>query len=214
MPLEDFTTYVEVDTANDRIQRTATHVDHLATRNEDTYLYKDRGAGHFTDFAHKVHVKSELTQNWGVGAVWMLSNDLDDIYGLIGASKDAIWVWFYRDANGNRLLCLYECDGGTCYAVSWTGPATNTWYFLTIEKSGTSLTCKIYSDSARTNLLDTLSLTLHHDYSFRYVFACNTYNVGTHPEALLKNDVNNLDLQEVPPPGPPAPTKTLLTLTL
>jgi len=61
-------------------------------------------------------------------------------------------------------------------------------------KSGTSLTVYIYSDSARTNLLATLSLTLHGDWSFRYIFACSTYNSGG--SYYGDCDIENLDLQE------------------
>ena len=79
MALEDFTTYTEVDTANDRIQLVGTsHIDFVSSRNaEETYLYKDYGADHFGDFTHKVDA-SCASGTW-VGWVWGLSNTADEI---------------------------------------------------------------------------------------------------------------------------------------
>jgi len=203
MATEDFTTYTEVDTGDDRIQRTATHIDHNAWRDEDTYLYDDKGAGHFTDFtgsnAHLVDVKLvDAADNGALGCVYALTNDLDDMYGLRTASKTTVWVNTFRSTSILWNLQLREEYGGTGYADTWDGVALDTWYYLKIEKSGTSLTCKIYpTDSDRTNntnILDTLTLTLQADHSFRYVFGCNTFNSAS--ALSLNNDVENLDLQE------------------
>jgi len=188
---EDFTTYTEVDTANDRIQRNATHVDHAATRNEDTYLYKDYGVNHFTDFEHLVDIRSDFASASGIGVVWMLSNELDDWHGLYDADKTILSVRFWA---GTPSICLEEAYAGVGYADTYTCLA-DTWYYLTINKSGTNFTCKIYSDSARTNLLDTLSLTLQADHSLRYIHACNVRN-NSASAYLINVDIGNLDLQE------------------
>jgi len=195
MGLEDFTTYTEVDTANNRIVVTsATHVDHAAARNEDTYLYKDYGAAHFATFEHLVDAKSAFDGgSGGYGHVWMLANELDDEKGLLVASKTYIGVNMNRDGVLN-YICLIEGYATVRYSDLSSGYAANTPYYLKIEKSGTALTCKIYSDSARTTLLDTLSLVLHANHSFRYVFACNTYNDGS--ANLQNNDIDNLSLHE------------------
>lgn len=57
-------------------------------------------------------------------------------------------------------------------------------YYLEIERDegvGTfgTLYCRIYDDEARTNLVDTLSLTLRANQDLRYVYALNTYESGT-----------------------------------
>ena len=200
MPLEDFTTYTEVD-PNNHITVSQYHIDHNAYRNEDAYVYKDKGSGFFTDFIHKVDVRSDFAQENALGVVWSLQNDLNDVYGIYNANKTCVYVFFYyRGADHTRRICLREVYNGSLYTTDWVGADTNTWYYLTIEKSGTSLTCKIYSDSARTNLLETLNLTLHGDWSFRYIFACNTYNSGH--TYHMNVDVENLDLGIVPEETP------------
>jgi len=194
MTYEDFTTYTEVD-PNSHITKTANHIDHYAIRNEDAYLYADKGASHFTNFTHLVQVQSDFhyTSSSGLGVVWMLSNDLDDFYGLQTNNKTFILMCM-QSSSSFKYIALYEGYGGTLYSSSWTGAAANTPYYLKIEKSGTSLTCKIYSDSARTNLLTTLSLTLHGNWNFRYVFGCDSYNNGG--SYYCNNDIDNLDLGE------------------
>ena len=202
MALEDYTTYTEVDTGNDRIQKTANHVDHLATRNEDTYLYKDKDVGHFTDFTHKVDAKSDFAINYAIGAVWMLSNDLDDIYGLYNTNKTCILAFMHNYGNANRIR-LWEIHASGIYADDSVVVSANTTYYLLIKKTGTALKCGIYSTAelrdagdATDGDVDNLALTLQADHSFRYVFACNTYNSG---HAISENnDIDNLDLQEVP----------------
>jgi hypothetical protein len=105
-----------------------------------------------------------------------------------------------RSTNLIRLQEYYNDGSDHWFEQSYTGTA-DTWYYLKIVKSGTSLKCYIYSDSARTNLLATLSLTLHEDYHFEYIYASQSENSGlTHHGDI---DIENLDLQEggAPPAG-------------
>ena len=212
MPVEDFTSYTEED-PNNHIDLVGTnHIDFYAIKNEDAWLVKDMGAGHFIDFEHKIDVRLITGTYAHMGGFWMLSNAVDDELGLRNSDETHI-VIYTRSPNGNVVrMTMLEWYNGNYYLAEDIDRAVNTWYYLTIKKDGINLTCTIYSDPARTNLLNTLSLTLHADHNFRYVFAAVTYNNGqTYADDL---DVENLDLQEVPPPGLPAPTKTTLTLTL
>lgn len=191
MPLEDFTTYTEVD-PNNHIAKTANHVDWQDYRNEDAYLYKDKGAGHFTDWEHKIDVKRLSVSGNALGWTWLLSNNVDDAKGLVTGAKTFIGAYLMR-SGGIDYLEIEECSSGTEYSTYYV-ISLNTWYYLTLQKVGTAFTCKVYSDSARTNLLTTLSLTLHGDWNFRYVFACDSWNTGS---AIYGDiDIENLDLQE------------------
>lgn len=205
---EDFTTYTEVE-PDDRIQKTTNHIDIHTERNEDSYLYKDYGVNHFTDFTHDVnfYINSVGIGQRPIVLVWLLSNDLDDYYGLITNSKTAIGVRFYSrtDANYYRIL-LTESYGGTEYwnlfEDSPDEDGYDTWFYLKIMKSATSLKCGIYSTAelrdagdATDGDIGNLSLTLQADHNFRYVFGCNTWNDGN-ADWDLDADIENLDLQE------------------
>jgi len=191
---EDFTTYTEVDPNSHIGLAGANHVDHYALRNEDAYLYKDKGVDYFGNFEHLVDVRSDFLQSGCLGAVWALTNDVDDMQGLTVGSKTFVVVYFYRQDVNDYRMYLFEGYGGSTYQSSPFACALNTWYYLKIAKSGTSITCKIYSDVARTSLLNTLSLTLHADHKFRYIFGCNGWNTGHNLAA--NNDIENLVLQE------------------
>lgn len=196
MVYEDFTTYTEVD-PNSNIGLVGTnHIDHYNTRTEDAYLYKDKGAGYFTDFEHLVDARSDFFQTYSYGLFWVLSNVVDDfaaIHSTGGYGLPAIAVFFYNAGGGIWHIRLLETDGNGNWWYDSYSCSPNTWYYLTIEKTGTALTCKIYSDSARTTLLDTLSLTLQADHDFRYVFGCDTYHSGS---GAMNVDIENLDLRE------------------
>jgi hypothetical protein len=188
MGYEDFTAFTEVDVAADRIQKTANHIDHHAYRNETTYLYKDYGAAHFGDFTHKIKVRS----NGGAsnnGALWMLANNIGELKTLKDSSNNHIFLFGF-----GTTLYLREVSSGLNYSDS-TSFTANTWYYMKIVKLGTSLNAYVYSDDTYTTLLDTLTLTLHTDHTFRYLYGCNTYNSGDAYNAI--NDIENFDIGEV-----------------
>ncbi len=206
---EDFTTYTELDPNNHITIFGTNHVDATITRNEDAYLYKDKGAGYFEDFEHKVDFKVASTSTVNsVAGIWAVTNDVNDVTGLRLAGKTVIVVKFHHNDATHQAIHLQELYGGTEYTTCSIQPY-NTWYYLTIKKIGTALTCKIYSDSARTNILATLSLTLHGNWNFRYIFGAISDNTGNAYQTDV--DIENLNLQEggaSPPPPTPTPTPT------
>lgn len=198
MVYEDFTTYMEVD-PNNYISKTANHVDFESRRDLDIYLYDDKGINHFKDFEHLIDCLTVAAgaQYGGWCVVWGLFNNVDDVAALQTGNEDGIYVYMLYYA-GTLRIYLVEITGGSRYQDRYSPASFDTWYYLTIKKDGTSLTCKIYSDSARTNLIDTLSLTLHSNWNFRYIFVANTFNDGSGIRPM-HSDIENLDLQEPPP---------------
>jgi hypothetical protein len=194
MTYEDFTTYTEVD-PNSHITVSANSITHVSYRNEDAYVYKDKGVNHFTDFTHLVDVKTNASVTNSDGVVWMITDDINDWYGLYTAHKPFISVMWIIDSSKIPTIWLRQYDGTTIHNDQSVNLSANTWYYLKIVKSGTSITCYIYSDSARTTLVDTLTVTMNADDSFRYIFACDTSNTGTSGIYQTQN-IDNLDLQE------------------
>ena len=189
---EDFTTYTEVD-PNNHISVEAKKITHQAFRNESAYVYKDFGENYFGDFTHKLEVQSDYYQAYGSGVAWMLANDIGDALTLKNNNKTAVNITLYRDGSGNRYIMLREIYQGEYNQAYWTGAEANTKYYLTVKKQGTSLTLEIYSDAERTNLLKTLSVTLHGDWKFRYLYGCSTLNDGS--SYRLTNIIENLWIQ-------------------
>lgn len=189
---EDFTTFTEVDVAADRIQKTANHVDHVAERDETTYLYKDYGASHFDDFIHKVKVKAASGDTSGFGAVWVLANDLDDLKALETGNKTCISLSFLKSATDLKTRLGKTYGGASTHDENSGGFSFGDWVYAKIVKSGTSLNAYLYSDSDYSVLVDTLTLTLDGDWSFRYLYGCNSYNDSTN--VTLVTDIDNFDI--------------------
>ncbi|MGB6873341.1 MAG: hypothetical protein WBE46_04275 [Dehalococcoidia bacterium] len=199
MATENLTTYTEVD-PNSRIGVTAARsaVTGL-TRNEDAYLYKDKGAGRFSgDFEHLIDCRVDSGNNVGLLYPWALANLIDDVAG-IGASGDLLGCNLYVVSPTRVDIYLHEWIAGVHYGSAGYQGAPATTYYLKIKRDesvGTygTLYCYIYSNAARTNLLATLSLALHEKEDFRYIYATNTYNDAN--AAAITGWCENLDLQE------------------
>lgn len=208
MATEDFTTYTETD-PNSRITVTSAKVSWSGlTRNETAYVYADKGAAHFSgDFTH--HFDGESTSESAsdsIGNFWMLANAVKNMQALDTDGDDYL-ACFYFDQT--PLIFLRERDSSTNYQDFYSGAsATQYWYECerdeTVGTYGT-IYLRIYSDSGRTTLLDTLSVTLHTSKKdFQYIYATNTLNSGT--TSSHTGYVQNLDL--APSGGPVATGKS------
>lgn len=84
-------------------------------------------------------------------------------------------VYFYTDTSGVHFIGIEDeqNDNGDSYS----GASLSTNYYLEIQRSGTTLTCKIYSDATFTTLVDTLSIVCN-STSWRYLSAFAGENSG------------------------------------
>jgi len=188
MAIEDFTTYTEVD-PNSRITVISTRVTWSSlTKNEDAYVYDDKGAGYFAG-SFEIKFTANLTASQGGNPsnriqICALANAIDDGQGIILANEDMLSVFFSIPSSGTPSIFLEECDGGSTYSGGSYVCSENTDYDITLlrdEGVGTygTLYCYIYSDSSRTNLLDTLTVTLHSSKKdFQYLYVCQSFNTG------------------------------------
>jgi len=195
---EDFTSYTEVD-PNSKITETTTRVTWASiARNEEAYVYKDKGVGYFDgDFSVLMTLKpvESTTGSGDYASPFMLANDLDDERAFIfSKSYDCLCLGLSDpSASGvSTKLYIYEVDNGSLYTGAG-GLEGNAWWWLTNgtiyylklirnESVGTYGTfyCYIYSDALRSNLLATLSVALHTSKKdFRYIYPFSNYNATT-----------------------------------
>jgi hypothetical protein len=193
MAFEDWTTYTEVDPGATITVAAQQITCNPIERDRDTYVYNDKGAGHFGNFVHYIDVKenggtSDLNS---VMMCWGLNNTVNDFFPS-GGGNEALCVMVKKLA-GNIEIRLQ--DRGNSNEDSNVGLATNTRYYLKIERTGlTALSCKIYTDAAHLNLVDTLTIVCQNT-TYRYVYGVNTYNTAT--DLDFNGWTYNLDLQEV-----------------
>lgn len=205
---EDFTDgWIEEDTGG-HLDFTAYHIDHKGYRDEDCYLYKNKGVDYFTDFTHYINCKPVgAFGTYGASYCWMLTNDINDFNGLVVANKTAIGVGCWHSGSA-PYMSLEESFNETRYTttpVIWL--TSGVQYYLNITKSGTFAELSVFDDAEMTSHVGASpsNLTLHSDHQFQYVFAANTYNDGA-ASKWIDVDIDNLDLS--PPPSPNSVTLT------
>ena len=200
MAIENFGSYTEED-PNSRITKGTRRVSWTdLDRNETAFVFKDKTVDYFDgDFTHILTVRMTSQTSGMLLWPWMLANTLDDFRGIEDANGNCLGVGFQATGSSTFIIVLAEVDGGTVYTDTWTSPQVGTPYYLKIvrdESVGTygTLYCYIYSDAARTTLLDTLTVTLHTSKKdFRYIYAVSSDNFPATP-LLGSGDTEDLEL--------------------
>ena len=149
---EDFTGWVEVDPAGDlTIVADQITIDSLL-KTEDAYVYLDKDPDYFGDFRH--YISARMTDSFtttGFG-IWGLSNGAHTLQDKADAGEGLV-VHLYFTAGGQMRVYLRDRELGT---EDYYEGGYNTSLWFTIERFGIELKCRIYSDAARTILVDTL----------------------------------------------------------
>lgn len=194
----NFMTFSETD-PNNHITYNSTHIDFSDYRNEDAILYNNTGiADYFTDFTHFIAFKSVTASTSRIAFFWAISNTIDDVKGLYNANITVISLERDGFTAGGSIIYLKEHVGSSTYeAPSHYSISEGTWYYFKIDKLGTALNAYIYDDSARTNLLATLSLTLQATYLFQNIIVCDTWNSGS-AGFSGSCQIENLTMQQAP----------------
>jgi len=135
-------------------------------------------------------------------AFWGVTTDVTDSY----AAGDAlVSFWLLNNTPLRRVYLRGYNNGSQVFSDFWAGPFTeDTDYYFTpsldeaVGANGTAY-LKIYSDSDRTTLVDTLSGARDEDPSYTNVYALS---YGTHDAGDLFDSITkNLDLQEAATSG-------------
>lgn len=205
MAVKDPQTATHVD-PNSRISETSVRATFTGlTRNEVAYNYWDEGVGHFSDsFEHLLTIDVAVFASSGMVSYWTLGNTLNDADTFY--ANPALFL-FVQPWGGDRWsFVLRERYNNAAYDSTYTpAPAPYTYYMI-IERDenvGTygTLYAYFFSDSARTNLVNTETLTLHAKIDFRYIYMVHSWNTGN--TFTITGWAENLDLQEAGVTGNP-----------
>lgn len=202
MAIEDFTTYTEVDPADD-LTVTASKIDGVqVSRMNDVYVYDDKTANHFNalDIDYEYFNDSNSFMWGAVVGVGVTQTTVDELNGWV--SPDC---GMYSDAQvgGVRIFLI---RGFFTASDSVTGLSQDTIYYNTFVRAADSDTVllEIYSDSGRTSLVDTLSVAGYGTGTkWRYVYGYVNAAGGT--AEPFEGFIQNMDLNEAadtfPVPG-------------
>jgi len=194
-PLENWSTYVEDDTAG-----CVTVADNTLTivnfeRDSESFVYKDFGAGHFPiafTNPHLVSAEATAIETSSEFGFWGLSNAVT-LYVEAGESDPGIGVHWW-DVSGDRMR--FAVVDGAVDDQDYTaaaGVAINTQYWLTINLANPSI-CIIYDDEPRTSEVDTLSID-QSATTMRYMHNVFSRTPGASGN-LVGGWVYDLDIQE------------------
>jgi len=209
MASEDFTTFTDfgrwiqwgIESTPENVSRTSTVVTFYGCNNGSTFLYKDYGVDYYQDFIHSLDVVQNSGENESIVFPWMLSNDIGDAKTLRDSSKDWIAIKF-ETVSGTHRMCLEESNAGSIYDST---PFIHglTKRYLTITKSGVDFQVDVFNSSddreANTNVQATLNLTLHSDYSFRYIYSGSSWFTDKNDNCMIKMAIENLVVGILPP---------------
>lgn len=197
MALVDYTLDTEVDPNGD-IARSTNTIDVTTMRRDvSAYEYRNRGAGHFVDVDHLIDAQvNSASDASAYNAIHMLANTIGDSTSLETADDHHVKIWVLNLGGTNTGVILREWHNGSSYQDTNFTLNLDTPYYYTFKYVSATrvLTCKIYSDSGRTTLVDTLTLTLQAAVTWKYRYSTASRDGGGAPE--WSGWVKNTDLQE------------------
>ena len=199
MSTENFSTYTEVDTNNKLTVTTSKATAADADRDEYVYLYKDMTTDHFDalDVDFELFIEASSVEDGLAGVA--ITNTIGSIPQF---ENPDVTVYIVDVASFARILLVRGALIANDQSINLS---FDTVYYCTLTRAAGNTTCNclIYSDSGKTDLLDTLGVTDYGSVKWRYVYGFVNYNSG-HSGLNFDGYTQNLDLNEVVAPTPVA----------
>jgi len=181
------------------------------TRNEDTWRYKDYGDNHFNSggtFYFTFSFHAAVTA--GLGVLLMLSQDVDDLFGLYSANKNLLSIYIIDSGAGaDPGIYLYQRYGASNVSTSVSILDTYRYRPLYCKAVWTTtggtggfgtLVLNIYREQSLVTQLYTATINLGADNDYRYLWMANSYNEGAGGAAkTVTGWSGHLYIDEVPP---------------
>ena len=195
-PTEDLNTYDWTTDPNSRftISGSGDQVTVVGlTKNEDAYGYKNFGAGYFVDFTHLFTASCSTINNLQAGFFCATTTELDDFRNNDDAagsfwSSNGVAISFHIR---HSILGVQQDQDNIVAALS-----TSTDYYFTYARTGSTVTCDMYDDSARTSQVG-VTLTIDDDGTARqYFMPAISFNSGA--VVAISCIVKDVDLQQGP----------------
>jgi len=187
-PYEDFLGYTEVDPSG-HITKTQFRVTWTnMVMSEHAYVYADKGVGHFANFEHREDVRQTAMEDDYYVMIWSLWNLVGYWNQNFLAGGPGIGIFAKREsgyAATNFKLVISQWHGiFQFFSETVNFLNINQTYYLTIKRSGASFTCDIYSDAARTSLIEQISqvLDVQCQVAYRYIYPLQAYGEAGWPQ--------------------------------
>jgi len=201
----DFTSFTEVDPGSDITVAPYVITVTSLPDNINTYVYKDFGVSgplnrkYFgIGVNHRVAINVGSIDDTAAIAFWGLSNYYSETWQQQRDNlRKYLFVYIYR-SGATYCIGIEEGHSGGFTQDTYTSLLLSKDYYISIDKNekiGTygRFTCYVYSDSARTDLLDTLQIDLHDAFTnYRYLYGLKS--IGTGSTESISMTINNLEV--------------------
>ena len=189
-PKEDFTTFTEEDPNGVWSQTSTRNTATNLRKDDDSYVFKSYGSGHFLDFEHLLDVRLTASEYKSILNLWGLTNTPESFGDLPNGS---FRICFHESTEGEIRFYLAEKGGNQ---VPSNPVSLNTTYYLKIKRQGTTLYLYIYTDPNRTTLFQEISITCG-TQAFEYLqCGFGDKSNATYGTRVASGYCENLDLQE------------------
>ena len=196
--VEDFTTYTETDSAG-HLTVTSTKATIASGNDNNIYnLFKDFGADYFNalDIDFTIRLTTGVTTDAivGIAVINSATPTTETMGGTLTSTDISVAQYWYN----TTAIWLSRGNFGGIADTTGGVLALNTDYYCTLIRSASSdtVTLEIYSDSGRTTLIDTLSVSGYGTGTkWQYMYGFMNANFGA--SDTLNGFVENMDLNAV-----------------
>ena len=197
----DFTTWTETDPGGVLSVTSSTITGTSVTGTSINWhrVSIDKGAAFYSgDFTFRfgpINISAASSSNSRFGIISLTKDQVPNTWEKFEGSITVLWA----NTTTNPTLYLYGFnDANTSatvpdYSDTYQGSAValSTNFYIELSRSGTTVTCKVYSNAYST-LVDTLTITPT-DYDYQYVSTAFKWETGT--AATVSFTEQNLDLE-------------------
>jgi len=180
-PTENFTTYTEVDPGNYLSVTSQSVTATNLPRSAFSYAYKDFGAAHFGDFNLQFEWQASAMQPGSACYILILANN-------IGASTEMSATTLAICENYFSGIYEFTCGDGRVSEKAWETTAPFAMYYFDLTRTGSVATLSIFTSSAYTNPVTTLTCTIGD--KFQYLYA--TQSAGQTGTVTVSGKIQNL----------------------
>jgi len=179
---DDLTGYTEVDSGTDIGVATNSISITTIENNVDSYVVKSYGASYWGDFKVRFSIVFDIDGNGATAPCVMcgFANGGDYNRGDFTTNTDGVTVQAQSKTAGEAEynVTLADHEGSQSDVSADIAKGTETW--IELERSGTTLTAKLYSDQTFETLIETLTITGAPStaYQYHYAFAAGVTAAG------------------------------------
>lgn len=135
-------------------------------------IRKNFGANYFTDFEIEGEFNYTYANDNGSCCYFALTNGQGTLQDMIDAGS-GLAAFIYREGTTNRYFLQTFHDSSNDQAVFGSGH-----YYWNISRTGTTASLKFYSNSERTTLIDTVTVTCPTNFS-HMLAVCSRDGLGS-----------------------------------